>query len=494
MVSTGPMSVSEADPRVGTVPLRPDLRPGTYTVSWKSVSTIDGHVLRGRYVFHLQRPTAQLPVEGGPSLPDAGLFTVAARGLRWSGLLLWLGAAFWLAMLLPAQAPDAGALVSRLARGAWWALAWGAGLAILGNAADLFSQALVVTGGQPAASASAAVWRGLLTGSRGALSALLELVTLPGLLLARRVAGGGAGMRLTMLVVGVALVGVRETAGHAAAASGPRTSAILLDWMHVVAAAYWVGGAAVVAWVLVPLWRADVTGEDRPALLRAIRAFSPGAALSFTVLVATGILQTELQVGSARALVGTAYGRVLATKLGLVGLLALVAGWQALGLRPAVARALSAAAAGPDGEPRATRRWLEALRFEPLLGLGILLLVGGLNTLTPAARAIDGPPAVPAPGPGTVVVAEQVGDLAATLALFPGRAGRNGLELRLVTREGAPAAGVTRVEVRGVQEASGEGTPPVDLERRGPSRFAGSVTLPAEGRWGLEVTAFRPGE
>ena len=47
-----------------------DVPDGTYTVAWKNVSTVDGHRVRGSFVFAVGQPLSAVPVqvEGQPLL------------------------------------------------------------------------------------------------------------------------------------------------------------------------------------------------------------------------------------------------------------------------------------------------------------------------------------------------------------------------------------------------------------------------------------------
>ena len=54
-VDNGDSAVDPANPVVMSVSL-PPLADGTYTVGWKNVSTVDGHGVRGSFVFSIGEP------------------------------------------------------------------------------------------------------------------------------------------------------------------------------------------------------------------------------------------------------------------------------------------------------------------------------------------------------------------------------------------------------------------------------------------------------
>jgi putative copper export protein len=105
-----------------------------------------------------------------------------------------------------------------------------------------------------------------------------------------------------------------------AAAEG-RFLPFLADWLHVAAATIWAGGLLGFVFVFLsgPL---DAVPADLRAELReqAPQRFSRLAIGATMVLAATGLYAILLHVPNLAALVGTAYGRALLTKLGLLTL------------------------------------------------------------------------------------------------------------------------------------------------------------------------------
>ncbi len=55
-VDNGDSAVDRTNPLVMSVSLGP-LADGTYTVGWKNVSTVDGHRVRGSFVFSVGEPS-----------------------------------------------------------------------------------------------------------------------------------------------------------------------------------------------------------------------------------------------------------------------------------------------------------------------------------------------------------------------------------------------------------------------------------------------------
>jgi copper resistance protein D len=110
--------------------------------------------------------------------------------------------------------------------------------------------------------------------------------------------------------------------GHAAAGDGlMRASTLAADTLHVWAAGAWLGGLAAVLFV-----DRDAARRGADPLEALVRAFSPVAIVSVTVLVGTGLFASWVHLPAISALWSDPYGRRLALKLGLV-VLVLSLGW-----------------------------------------------------------------------------------------------------------------------------------------------------------------------
>ena len=80
-VDRGDSIVDRTNPNVMSVSLEP-LDNGTYTVAWSNVSTVDGHRVRGSFVFSVGEPISGGPLRGADILPGPRLLLwVKARAL-----------------------------------------------------------------------------------------------------------------------------------------------------------------------------------------------------------------------------------------------------------------------------------------------------------------------------------------------------------------------------------------------------------------------------
>lgn len=168
--------------------------------------------------------------------------------------------------------------------------------------------------------------------------------------------------------------------GHAGSTLGEIGNLHLAaDALHLVAAAAWTGGLVPLALLLAAVRRDDTVASA--SLARdATRRFSTLGIVSVATLMATGIVNTWILVGSFHALLDTEYGQLLTLKLVVFAtMLAFAAANRSL-LTPQLA-------VSSGNEPEALRQLTRNSIIEIALGLLIFAIVGMLGTLHPAIHS-----------------------------------------------------------------------------------------------------------
>jgi uncharacterized membrane protein len=202
--------------------------------------------------------------------------------------------------------------------------------------------------------------------------------------------------------------------GHAASAE-PRVPAILTDWLHLLAAATWLGGIALIIIVWWPEVRAGELAVRLYAIREVLPAFGRVALPAFLLVASTGAVSALVQLGHVQALWQTAYGRVLLAKITLVALIAAASYTHALRLRPRLV------VANPHPDERVERAHWCLLRSEPILGAAVVAAVaflvafplpprqlGEADEAAAAERPCD-PCPLPRPAADELSVAEHAG-------------------------------------------------------------------------------------
>jgi copper transport protein len=394
------------------------LRDGTYTVSWRTISAVDGHPTAGTFAFGVGVGGTALPpaqaVAAVRGTPAPSPLAVAGRWAYYWGLALLLGAAATGLLVFDRRLPGRpGPLL---------------GLAVLAAASGL--AAMVV-----AARADAGVSFGRLLGSTTGVWLAWRAVMLAaaagaavGLLLA------GPGKARPLVVLGLAAAAgmlVHTLAGHAAGPSPLRLLNLAAQWAHLLAVGVWIGG---LAWLL-----AGLHGRARTAAVR----FSKLAGASLAVVVVTGLARSLDELGGWQAALHSGFGRALGVKLALFAGLLLLGALNRYRLVPALA---------VPARRRATGRLRRSVSGELWLAAGVLLAAALLSELPPGATvgvATAGQrPAAP-PMALRATGTDYATSVRVTLTVSPGAAGPNSFQAAIFDYDTGNPLPVKGVELTG---------------------------------------------
>jgi copper transport protein len=488
-VDNGDSTGDPADPMRLSVGVRP-LPNGTYTVAWSNVSTLDGHPLRGSFVFHVgDPPTAATTSTTAP----AALASPLDPWIRWIALLAAVAATggllFEAAVLRPAVQHThsrepvrvAVAEIRRvLAQGRVVASAVFLGSALL----QVVAQASVVAG--------VAVWalapidvvdvvRYTGWGQLWLARVLLAMLAVLAPLAARRLPRTAPTL-LTEVVPFLATLAALSTfslSSHGAATTDLAFPGALTDYVHLLAAAVWVGGLLALLPTLLLLRRLLPADDRRPLLASIAERFTTIAAPAVGVVLLTGVYAGWLQLRGFEAVM-TPYGLALAAKTSLVGVLLLLGAANLLWVRPLLARAERAAAASA---------WLHRfVAAEVVAAILVMLAVGLITSLEPARQVQER-----ATGGGQRATQEAAGTRV-EVAVQPGTPGLNRVLLTITDRRGQRVTNATAVVVRPRYLDADLGTTEINATLTADGRYeVPRVPLSIAGAWELQVTVTRPG-
>jgi copper transport protein len=428
--TTGAPRRSAADADELDVPLR-HLREGWYLVFWRAIS-VDGHPVRGAFTFAVGPNPGPAPAFAIPSLSETAATPtlIAARWASFLGLMSAIGlfvlrtvvtrplrgppraltAAFWAALGLALVAVPVYVLLAT----AQFALrhAWSVGALVPLMRTSAFGRGyldleLLLVLFAVAAAAALALER-----PQREHRSVAELFALGGALLA-----AGA----VLLAPGAA--------GHAAQTS-PRTLALALDWLHLVAGSLWLGGLV----GLVVLVGSLPAARRLAGLAVCVPRFSNLAFASVAVLLGSGVWASVLHLPTLASLWQTSYGQAIIVKASLLLGAMLVASVNLLRTRPSLL--------GPDPPVRAGVVLRRLVGGEVILVAATVAVAAVLSSLAPPSKAlaaIGGANGKVGPGPVTRVVEERGYRL--KLRVTPNRAAvPNDFEVG-ITRNGAAVRG-----------------------------------------------------
>jgi copper transport protein len=409
-LDVGEPTPDPADAAVVRVSL-PQLDDGVYTVSWRALSAVDGHVTTGAFSFGvgdvpehvIQATSVELDEQGGPELTG-----VVGRWLVYSGLALMLGWA--MATLLVFRTPLPGPRVALV--GCWLLAAAGLVLITLAEAASVDASVGDLL-------ASSVGDRLLRTGAvLGALGASVAVATY-------RTGRAAAGL---VAALAAAAMYAHVASGHAGAPSPDQWLNLSSQWLHLAAIGTWIGG---LAWLLA----GTRTRRDDVA---SIGRFSALATVCVGVVVLTGVVRALDEVGSVDALFDTDYGRTLLLKLGLVASLLALGALNKFWNVPAILRG-----------GRHVERLRRTVRGEVAFAAAVLGVVGVLSSLPPPADMAahdDGHQPV-----NTSIEAtgsDYATTVRVTLRVEPGVVGENRFEVRIADYDTGETVEAVRVALR----------------------------------------------
>jgi copper transport protein len=428
---------------------------GVYTVSWRAVSAVDGHISAGSFVFGVGQPPPSTPPDSaGPGTSESG--SPPAIGGRWIlylGFMVLFGAA-WVALAVArAPAPD---LLAMAAVG-WVLTAVGSVVVVAVQWAEIGAPIETLLATSIGLAALVRVASLALVGI-----ALVALAVLPRF-------GGVRGWAAVAATAAAAIV-VDVGTGHAAA-DPTWLLQIAAQSMHGIAAAAWVGGLAGLLLVL----RTTPAGER----LDTARRFSSWAGIALAIVAITGAARAFVEIGTLDALVGTDFGRVVIAKSALLLILA------GLG---AVNRFFTLKSAA-----RITSLFRRVGATELVLAVVILGLSGLLVNLSPPTSA--GGPVTPVSQPIVALGHDFGTSVKARLVATPGAAGTNAFDLAVTDYDTGAPTGATSVKL-GFEIASlaGIGKSTLDLQSTAPGRFSGTgPQLSIDGIWLVTATVTVPG-
>ena len=520
-------AVDPSDPLLMSVSVEA-LADGTYTVAWKNVSTVDGHRVRGAFVFSVGAGLKPAPTDAAAAVADQPLLQSPAEPvIRWlvllGGLTLVGSVTFHLLVSRPVlQGRDSGQLHKTSDRGGDLStrplrhsgesrnpgVEWGspgtkesgqptslilvltsplsrlvmiATLVLLAaSVAQLIVQASVVFESSIPAVFGGPVWN-LLFGTewgrlwlwRVALGTASAIAVIVGW---RR--GDGLALVVLSAALGAGALLAISLTSHAAATVNVRTEAILNDFIHLIAVAVWVGGLCGLALAVRLILRVCDESERRGTLSALVRRFSLVAGISVVAIILTGLYSAWAQVVTVPAL-QVPYGRVLVVKVAVVVGLLLVAGGNLISVRPRLR------AGGTAG------LWLRRLvGAEIVLATLVLLSVGFLTALEPARQVAS------REGIGVesgLTFEETAEGTRMTLEVDPGQVGPNTIRVSLTDQSGAPIANATDVRVRLSYLDADFGETPYSAPAVGEGEFVlDEQLISIAGAWQVELVVQRP--
>lgn len=475
---------------------------GTFTVVWKNVSSVDGHKATGSFLFSVGEPLgtgAQTDVAEQPIIQSP-----ADPGIRW---IIYIGIAVFAGGLLfeilvatpIARSEDeyqslsfAFAVSNRFSSIALTAII----VVILAQIAQIALQSSIAFDNPAAAIDPTRIFNVLTQSDWGRFwawrfaAAVLAAMALFAATQSRKTTTSSIRDNeldelsfttespfgiAALAIAGIYLLLISLTSHNAATPTDIRWFAVATDLIHVLAATTWIGGIAYLLTASIHTIRSD-DQIFRTVLLRFATRFAPIAIFATTVLVASGIVSSLMQVTIPEAL-NTPYGRVLGVKIVLLAIL--------IGLATRNNRSVAKSARPDTASTQTLRRYIS---LELAVAFAVLLATAGLASLEPARLYAE------RKGIGAadyVNVKETIAGATIDVKLDPGNTGNNTLTVN-ITDNGEPfmSASDVRARIKYLDDDFGEYFVPLTSGSPG-QWLLDDITIGIAGAYQLDVTVVR---
>ena len=334
--------VDKDNPTLLSLQAPPDLPNGAYIVELRPAFASDGHVVAESRVFFVGEATGSLRGQAADdqAIPLEALwrtFLILANSLLFGAPLLYS------TVLLPAWGRRnhvAGGLPPRVTRRLQNCLIAALALALAANALALIQQSMAFFNADAKQVIQQNLWQVALIGSRFGdvwtfrmvLLAFTALLIFAAAYCRDAMPQVSRGIWRSLAWMGALLIGASMVTSHAAGSLLLPWMALAVNWIHALAAAFWLGGILTLTLVL-PAALDPYDGEARRQAFRAVMArFSKLIAPMVIIVIISGAYNA-LNWFVAPADVAGGYGRSLGIKLTMAALLLLAGGLNHLSLR-----------------------------------------------------------------------------------------------------------------------------------------------------------------
>ncbi len=293
---------------------------------------------------------------------------------------------------------------------------------------------------------------------------------------------------------------------------------VLLDWLHLLGAALWIGSMLYITASYLPVLKSSPPVERARSLIRTLSRYSLFAITGVIIIAITGPFNATVHMNSWNQLLTTPYGRALVVKALLVVTLLLIAVIEALLFRPQLATQYKKYLTATDAVKlrtatgtnrlvdftaqqvkrleervsRASSRLMSVLRWESLLGVAIILCSGMLTvfagTLSPATAQTQ-PTTQSKPFHTTVLTTDHT--FTVEFDVSPNRFGTNLFMVSVLDSKGIPDTHVA-VSLTTTMLDMDMGTNRITLQPDGKGHLSAQGVLSMGGNWQIRILIRTP--
>jgi methionine-rich copper-binding protein CopC/putative copper export protein len=300
--------------------------------------------------------------------------------------------------------------------------------------------------------------------------------------------------------VGLVLAGIilltMAVSGDEAQLAQPHASAVVLDWLYLVAQSLLFGGFAYLGYILIPLLLAGKPERRTGILVSLLQGLAAPALVTFGVLLVSGLFLSESSLTSVQQLFSNPYGRTMLIQLILIALVLALSINVLFVIRPRLARRSS--------QEQGERRLRQSLRIQSWVAGGALLCASLMAFYAPPivfpAVAYTAPASPNQATPSTTSLnaqTQRVGNFTVTLQVLPGRVDyANTVIVTINDSSGNPVTDA-QVQLRTNMELMNMGTAQATVKGGNPTYIAAfnkDAAFSMFGVWDIAVRIQRPNQ
>ena len=549
VMNAGRSHMAINNPQELDTPLLRQLPEGSYTVRWTALSATDGHATHGVIGFNIGHSSTGLPgqVILGPStsniLPQLSLLGILAVAWDWlvmAALALWIGIVVMESVVLADGKNDSGrgptptfTIMTQVRKQSlplqWLCLAalFTGEIINLVLRAALFTQTSNTSGIDPAA-----IRELIVDTTYGHL--WLVRIALIGMALVflwwttRSTRRQSIGMRnsastrtrgktrytFALLILAGLILFTLALSEDVTQLAQAHVSAVILDWLFLVAQGIWFGGAAYLGFVLLPLLPTLEPELHARSLVTLIQRYTPLIAGSIGVLLVSGLFLAETSLSSVQQLIADPFGRALLVKIMLVAIMLLLSAYTLFFLTPQLRRQvmllhvvnaeMPARRTRQAALERNERRLIVTMRSLAYLGAGVLLCAAFMSFFAPPIvfPTIDytnGSSTSTAPSTTNTqaIQTKRVGNLTVSLQITPARIGYDNTVIVTMSDSNGNSITDAQVQININMVTMNMGTASATIKSGSPTYvavFKKDETFSMPGLWDIALKIQRPNQ
>lgn len=259
-------------------------------------------------------------------------------------------------------------------------------------------------------------------------------------------------------IIMASLMICKALTGHTAAVPN-QFLAVLMDFLHLLSMALWLGGIMALLVILPGLAERQAVQEDKKTFYWSIiQRFSRWAFLFVIILIVSGIYSSLQHVPTVHSLFNTTYGQLLLAKIGLMLVMIVLGGFHFL-----------------RGKKQ-TKKLGYSVGMEFGLGIVILLIAALLTNVQTAMSS---------PGPIEKTLRTEENN-EVTLMVTPNEVGDNLIQVNL-SNEGKPIAEIEQLTITMQPLDSPRGEIKLQMREKNTGTFSSKSIITMPGKWNIHV-------